>query len=127
MLVFDKEFVKDFDKLDKSIRDEAEKKIRRLKVNPKDIGKPLKYFSNLYEIHVRMYRIFYVVEELKVKVLVLVIEHKDNTDRYLRQLDKENIRAKFLIFKKLFLTNILSTIYSVKSIFKFFNKRFIHA
>ena len=94
MLVFDKEFVKDFDKLDKSIRDEAEKKIRRLKVNPKDIGKPLKYFSNLYEIHVRMYRIFYVVEELKVKVLVLVIEHKDNTDRYLRQLDKENIRAK---------------------------------
>ncbi len=93
-LVFDKEFARDFNKLDKSIRDEAEKKIRRLKENPAEIGKPLRYFANLYELHVRTYRIFYVIEEQKVKVLVLAIEHKDETDKYLRQLRMENIKFK---------------------------------
>ena len=93
-LLFDKEFKRDFDKLDKSIRDEAEKKLLKLKKIPREIGKPLKYFANLYELHVRMYRIFYVVEEDRVRVLVLAIEHKDDTDRYLRQLDKEDINSK---------------------------------
>lgn len=93
-LFFDKEFVRDFNKLDKSIRDEAEKKIRRLKENPSEIGKPLKYFPRLYELHVRMYRIFYVIEESKIKVLILAIEHKDETDRYLRALKKEDIKFK---------------------------------
>ncbi len=93
-LVFDKEFARDFNKLDKSIKDEAEKKIRRLKENPKEIGKPLRYFPNLYELHVRMYRIFYVIEESKIKVLVLAIEHKDETDKYLRMLKKEDIKFK---------------------------------
>lgn len=90
-LLFDKEFNRDFRKLDKSIRDEAEKKLLRLKVNPREIGKPLKYFSNLYELHVQMYRIFYLVEESTVKVLVLAIEHKDETDAYLRKLTKDEI------------------------------------
>ena len=36
-LVFDKEFVRDFDKLDYSIQNEAEKKIKRLKESPKEI------------------------------------------------------------------------------------------
>lgn len=94
ILLFDKEFVRDFKKLDKSIRDEAEKKLRKLKENPAEIGKPLKYFANLYELHVRMYRIFYVIEESKVKVLVLSIEHKDETDKYLRQLRTDDIKFK---------------------------------
>jgi mRNA-degrading endonuclease RelE of RelBE toxin-antitoxin system len=89
-----KEFVKEFNKLDKSIRDEAEKKLAKLKENPKEIGKPLRYFSNLYELHVRMFRIFYVVEESKVKVLILAMEHKDNTDKYLKRLTKENIKDR---------------------------------
>ena len=93
-LRFDREFTRDFNKLDKSIRDEADKKLRQLKINPKEVGKPLKYFANLFELHVRMYRIFYVVEESQIKVLVLALEHKDNTDKYLRQLDKEDIRFK---------------------------------
>lgn len=93
-LRFDKEFARDFNKLDKSIRDEADKKLKQLKINPKEVGKPLKYFANLFELHVRMYRIFYVVEESQIKVLVLALEHKDNTDKYLRQLDKEKIKFK---------------------------------
>ena len=91
-LVFDREFARDFEKLDNSIKQEAEKKIRKLKVNPKEIGKPLKYFPNLFELHVRMYRIFYVIEETKVKVLILALEHKDETDKYLRDLDREDIK-----------------------------------
>jgi len=93
-LVFDREFEREFKKLDKSIREEAEKKLLKLKEFPREIGKPLRYFSNLYELHVQMYRIFYVVEELKIKVLVLAIEHKDETDRYLRQLSKEEIARR---------------------------------
>ena len=64
-LVFDKEFVRDFRKLDNSIQQEAAKRLKRLKEDPKEIGKPLKYFANLFELHVRMYRIFYVIEESK--------------------------------------------------------------
>ena len=97
-LLFDKEFVRDYNKIDKSIKIEAEKKLKKLRENPREIGKPLKYFVNLYELHVRMYRIFYVVEESLIKVLVLAIEHKDNTDRYLRQLTKEDIKSKFSNF-----------------------------
>src|SRR3989338_8968976 len=91
-LLFDKEFVRDYNKLDKSIRDEAEKKILKLKTSPSEIGKPLKYFSNLFELHVRMYRIFYLVEESQVKVLILSIEHKDETYKYLRELSKTGIK-----------------------------------
>jgi mRNA-degrading endonuclease RelE of RelBE toxin-antitoxin system len=93
-LRFDREFTRDFNKLDKSIRDEADKKLKQLKINPQEVGKPLKYFANLFELHVRMYRIFYVVEEYQIKVLVLALEHKDNTDKYLRQLDKGDIMFK---------------------------------
>ena len=93
-LVFDKEFVRRFNKIDKSLGDEIEKKIRKLKSVPKEIGKPLKYFSNLYELHARMYRIFYVVEDSMVKVLILAIEHKNHTDKYLRLLRKEDIKLK---------------------------------
>lgn len=93
-LFFDREFYKDFKKLDNSIRMEAEKKLKHLKENPREVGKPLKYFHNLYELHVRMYRIFYIIEESSIKVLVLAIEHKDNTDKYLRKLTKEEISKK---------------------------------
>jgi mRNA-degrading endonuclease RelE of RelBE toxin-antitoxin system len=93
-LLFDKEFVRDFRKLDNSIQQEAEKKLKKLKESPYEIGKPLKYFSNLFELHVRMYRIFYVIEESKIKVLILAIAHKDKTDEYLRSLKKGDILKK---------------------------------
>jgi len=71
---------------------EYEKKIKRLKENPKEIGKPLKYFPNLFELHLRMYRIFYVVEDFKVRILLLTIEHKDECNKYLRQLSLDKIK-----------------------------------
>ena len=91
-LIFDKQFVRKLRKLDNSIQIEAEKKILKLKENPKEIGKPLRYFANLYELHVQMFRIFYLVQENEVKVLLIGLEHKDECDRYLKQLTKNKIR-----------------------------------
>jgi len=79
-------------KLDKSLQIEGEKKIKRLKENPREIGRSLKYFRNLYELYVRMYRIFYVIEDYKVRVLLLSVEHKDETDKYLRNLTTQRIK-----------------------------------
>ncbi len=89
-LIFDKQFKR---KLDNSLQIEGEKKIRRLKFNPREVGKPLKYLPNLFELHLRMYRIFYAVQEYQVKVLLLTVEHKDETDKYLRQLTAEKIKG----------------------------------
>ena len=90
-LLFDKKFVKEYRKLDNSLQIEGDKKIIKLKSNPKEIGKSLKFFPNLYELHLRMYRIYYVVEETKIKVLVLSILHKDEQNNFLRGLTKEGI------------------------------------
>jgi|SRR3989344_2809106 len=91
-LLFDRQFAKDYRKLDKSLQIEGDKKIRRLKENPKEIGKPLKFFPNLYELHLRMYRIYYIVQESEIKVIVLSVEHKDEQDKYLRSLSLEKIK-----------------------------------
>lgn len=91
-LVFDKEFNRKFRKLDNSLQIQGEKKMRRLKFNPRDIGKPLKYIPNLYELHLESYRIFYVVQDYEVRILFLGVEHKDECDKYLRQLTADKIR-----------------------------------
>ena len=38
-----------------------------------------------------MYRVYYVVEETKIKVLVLSVLHKDEQNNFLRGLTKEGI------------------------------------
>src|SRR3990167_2059922 len=91
-LLFDKQFVRDYRKLDKSLQIEGDKKLKRLRENPKEIGKPLRFFPNLYELHLRMYRIYYVIQESEVKVLVLSVEHKDEQEKYLRNLTLEKIK-----------------------------------
>jgi mRNA-degrading endonuclease RelE of RelBE toxin-antitoxin system len=90
-LFFDKKFVKKYRKLDKSLQIEGDKKLKRLAYNPKEFGKPLKFFPNLYELHIKMYRIYYVIQESEIKVLVLTIEHKDEQDKYLRNLSIKEI------------------------------------
>lgn len=95
-LVFDKEFVRYYRKLDNSLQIEGDKKIEKLKYNPREIGKPLKFFSNLYELHLRMYRIYYIIDESEVKVLLIDVEHKNKQDNFLRSLTREKIQ-KFLM------------------------------
>lgn len=91
-VIFDKNFVKEYRKLDKSLQIEGDKKILRLKQDPKNIGKPLKYFPNLFELRLGNYRIYYVIEESEVKVLLLSVLHKDEQDQYLRQLTRDKIK-----------------------------------
>ena len=89
-LIFSKKFEEEFRKLDNSVRQEAWKKLQRLKENPQ-IGKPLKYL-NLWELHVRVFRIFYIIDSNKIKILVLSVRHKDECDKYIRGLSQEDIR-----------------------------------
>jgi len=92
-LKFDKKFTRKYKNLGRSLQIEGDKKIQRLKRNPKDQGKPLKFFHNLYEFHLQMYRIFYIIHEQKVNVLFIGLEHKDETDKYLRSLTKDKINS----------------------------------
>ena len=92
IILFDNQFVKDYRKLDKSLQIEGDKKLKRLKENPREIGRPLKFFPHLYELHLRMYRIYYVIQESEIKVLVLAVEHKDEQEKYLRNLSSEKIK-----------------------------------
>jgi len=89
-LLFDKEFTRRYKKLDNSLRIEGDKKILKLKENP-NFGKPLKYFSNLFELHLQMYRIFYIVDHNRIKILFIGVEHKDECDKYLKHLTQEKI------------------------------------
>ena len=91
-LVFDKNFVKEYRKLDKSLQIEGDKKIMRLKTNPKEIGKPLKFFPNLYELYIQMYRIYYIIQEKEIRVLLLSVLHKDEQEKFLRNITKEVIK-----------------------------------
>jgi mRNA-degrading endonuclease RelE of RelBE toxin-antitoxin system len=90
-VLFDRKFSRDYWKLDKSLQIEGDKKLKRLKNDPRNVGKPLKFFPNLFELHLRMYRIYYVVHESEIKVLVLSLEHKDEQEKYLRSLSLKEI------------------------------------
>ena len=39
-----------------------------------------------------MYRIFYIIEDNVVRVLLIGVEHKDDCDKYLKQLTKKKIK-----------------------------------
>ena len=90
-ILFDKEFVRAYRKLDNSLQLEGNKKLLRLKENPFQ-GKPLKFFPNLFEIYLGSYRIYYVVDKENKKVLVLAIEHKDEQEKFLKSLTKDTIK-----------------------------------
>ncbi|MEK6934059.1 MAG: type II toxin-antitoxin system RelE/ParE family toxin [Nanoarchaeota archaeon] len=91
-LIFDKQFARDYRKLDKSLQIEGDKKLKRLKDNPKDIGKPLKFLPKLYELHLQSYRIYYIFDDMNNKVLVLAISYKDEQDKFLRRLSVETLK-----------------------------------
>ncbi len=85
-----KRFEKEFDKLDKSLKNQAWKKIIRLKENP-EMGKHLRHL-NLWELKVQMFRIFYVFDNNQIRVLLLSVKHKDEADKYVRGLSLEEIK-----------------------------------
>ena len=87
VLVFDERFTKKYRKLDKSLQIEGDKKILRLK--EKLSGKPLfDVYPNLYELYLRSYRIYYLVEDNQIRIMILAIEHKNNQQKFLNQAKK---------------------------------------
>ena len=92
-LKFDKVFTRKYRNLGRSFQIQGDKKIKRLKKNPQDQGKQLRFFHNLYELRLQMYRIFYLIHEQKVNILFIGLEHKDETDKYLRSLTKDKINS----------------------------------
>lgn len=83
-LLFSKLFSKEFEKIDNSIQKEAWKKLERLKEDY-NIGKHLHYI-NLWELHIQMFRIFYIIKEEKSQILLLSIKHKDDCEKYVKGL-----------------------------------------
>ncbi len=91
-LIFDKDFFNEYNKIGNNFRKQADKKILRLKEDPRHMGKPLfGVHSNLYELYLDSYRIYYVVQDSQVKVLLIAIEHKNNQQRFLNKINKQFI------------------------------------
>ena len=91
-LIFDKEFQKNYRKIDKSLQIQGDKKILKLKENPYAIGKPLGIFNGLRELYLGSYRIYYFIQNNQIKVLLLDILHKNEQQKYLNQLTLEKIK-----------------------------------
>ncbi len=67
-------FDEDFDKLDKSLKEQIEKEIEQLETNPY-VGKPLGY-KFFREKKVKNYRIYYLIYEEYVVVFVVALSNK---------------------------------------------------
>ncbi|MBS3099050.1 type II toxin-antitoxin system RelE/ParE family toxin [Candidatus Pacearchaeota archaeon] len=91
VLILSKKFEKEFERLDNSIKNEAWKKIERLKNNPENTGKHLRHL-NLWELKIRMYRVFYFIDKSQIRILLLSVKHKDETDKYVRGLSLDEIK-----------------------------------
>jgi len=91
-LKFDKNFEREYKKIGNTLRIQGDKKILKLKQDPKRMGKPLfNVCPNLYELYLQSYRIYYVVQDSEIKVLLIAIEHKDNQKKFLNKINKEFI------------------------------------
>lgn len=81
MLKFGKRFDKEFYKIDNSVSPQIVKKLARLEEGPKNVGKHLLYTKpTLWEFKVEVYRIFYIIREVREEVWLLSIKHKDECD-----------------------------------------------
>lgn len=81
-LIFDKDFKKDVDKLDKIDRERVLNKVKELKAFP-ELGKHL-IGIDLWSLRVGKYRVLYRIEHNKLQILVLTVEHRKNVYDQLR-------------------------------------------
>lgn len=86
LLKFGKKFDKEFAKIDKSISEQIVKKLKRLKENSENIGKPLSHTNPvLWEFKAEVFRIFYMIQENIKEIWILSVKHKDECDYYIRR------------------------------------------
>ena len=79
--------IKEWDKLDTTIKIQFHKKLKSILVNPKNNKNKLKGYDNIYKIKLKSsgYRLAYEVKEKEIVVLVLKIGKRD---KFYKLLDK---------------------------------------
>lgn len=94
-----KEFDKELNKLDKSLKIQVEKEIEQLKNKP-FVGKPLGY-KFFREKKVKGYRIYYLIYENFIVVYLITISNKPNQQKMINKIKflipyyKEEIEKRF--------------------------------
>ncbi len=74
-LVFDKQFVKSFKKLDTQLKDKVRLQIKKISISP-EIGKPMKYGrKGTREVYVKPFRLSYLYEN--DVLFIAALYHKD--------------------------------------------------
>jgi len=83
-LEFNLKALKEWKKLNKSIKEQFKKKLQERLENPKVPKDKLSGFDNVYKIKLRSvgYRLAYIVKDKEVIVLVLSIGKRENSDIY---------------------------------------------
>ncbi|MGX2951356.1 type II toxin-antitoxin system RelE family toxin [Ursidibacter sp. B-7004-1] len=83
-LVFETQALKEWQKLDHSIREQFKKKLAKVLENPKIPANKLREIPNGYKIKLRSagYRLIYQVENNEVKVIVLTIGKRERLEAY---------------------------------------------
>lgn len=83
-LVFETQALKEWQKLDHSIREQFKKKLAKVLENPKIPANKLREIPNGYKIKLRSagYRLIYQVENNEVKVIVLAIGKRERSEAY---------------------------------------------
>lgn len=83
-LVFDTQALKEWQKLDASIREQFKKKLAKVLENPEIPANKLREIPNGYKIKLRSagYRLIYQVENQQVKVIVLAIGKRERSEAY---------------------------------------------
>ena len=77
-------------KVDKSQQIIVDKKILSLEENPQRGHKLFSIYPDLYELYAGSYRIYYVVQEKEVTVVIIAYEHKKVQEKLLNSIKKDN-------------------------------------
>lgn len=85
-LAFLPQALKEWEKLDNSIREQFKKKLKERLKNPKNIASQLKGFEDHYKIKLKSsgYRLVYAVFEKEIKIVVIVVGKRNKNQVYLQ-------------------------------------------
>ena len=73
---FEETSFREFGKLEKSIKNQIKKKVRKLEKKP-ELGKPLRN-SNFWSLRVGNYRVIYEIIRESKKIIILAVKHRKN-------------------------------------------------
>ena len=85
-LAFVPSALKEWEKLDNSIKEVFRKKIKERLINPHVVSAKLRGFKNVYKIKIKSpgYRLVYEVHDNEICVLVLVVGKREGNEVYLK-------------------------------------------